>query len=72
MSPNERVIILQRQVELMQARMERMRSQRDSFIDFITDLSETLKQHDHEGTVTVLIEQKVKELRAQLGQDEIL
>lgn len=72
MSPNERVIILQRQVELMQARMEKMRFQRDSLIDFVTGLSDVLKQHDHEGTATVLIEQKVKELRQKLGQDEVL
>lgn len=72
MSPNERVIILQRQVELMQARMEKMKSQRDMLIDFTTETMELLNELDHEGDATRVIEKRVKELRAKLDQDEIL
>ena len=71
MSPNERVITLQRQVELMQARMEKMKSQRDFIMDALTNVS--LIALDNAGTFAAAdINNIMHKVREQLGQDEIL
>ena len=71
MSPNERVIILQRQVELMQARMERIKEQRDVIMDTLLDVFNSLEDHVPASVANPFYD-RIKLLRESLGQDEIL
>ena len=71
MSPNDRIVTLQRQIELMQARMEKMRSQRDSMMDCITKLIHIAEQHD-QSVALCQIQKEVQRLRQELNQFEIL
>lgn len=71
MNLTEQIADLQRQVELMQARMERMKSQRDSMMDCIAKLMHIAEQHDHSVTL-YQIQGEVKRLRQELNQFEIL
>lgn len=71
MSPTEQIVALQRQLELMTARMEKMKEQRDFIMDALTNVS--LIALDNAGELTAAdINNIVHKVREQLGQDEIL
>lgn len=71
MSPTEQIAALQRQLELMTARMEKMKEQRDFIMDALTNVS--LIALDNAGELTAAdINNIVHKVREQLGQDEIL
>lgn len=69
MSPNERVVILQRQLQLMTTKMENMKEQRDALIDLVTTMAAKMEQC---GLNMDEIQADLASLRQLIGQTEIL
>lgn len=69
MSPNERVVILQRQLQLMTTKMENMKEQRDALIDLVTTMAAKMEQY---GLNMDEIQADLASLRQLIGQAEIL